>query len=106
MTHAPGRLTSAERPYPFMLGANRVNDAVVHVNTLASVSPKSGDNVVGHYSTVDVSVIDVGDLQLSPPTRTQIPHNLKDVRTVHVDADDSVLTRWILGLFADIRKLI
>src|SRR5207237_1068639 len=59
------------------------------------------DRVIRHAATVDVRVVDVGNLEFASSTWTECSDDVEHVRVVHVYADDGVGTGRRFWLFAD-----
>ena len=83
--------------------AHEVDDVVIDVDRLAGIAPEAGDDVVLHRASVDVGVVDVGDLELAASRRCQVLDDLEDARIIHVDADHRVRRRRALGLLTDVQ---
>src|SRR5690606_13277511 len=83
------------------VGGYGVAGPQVEVDVLAGICPESGKPLGSHLAALDVSVVDVRDLQLVPSGGLKRSDNVEDVLVVEVDPGDSPIAAERLGLLDD-----
>ena len=71
---------------------------------LAGIGPLAVQDAIGESAALEVGVVHVGDLELSPAGGRELGDDVPDLLVVHVDADDGVVGGRVGGLLDDAAK--
>src|SRR5205823_2450141 len=67
----------------------------------AGIAPPALELAPRHFATLDISIVDVGDLQLATARGFECANDFEHAWVIHVDADHGVIRLWLSRLFFD-----